>query len=301
MHITGILSLLLMTVVVLHGSTFCVLKLKHSLHSNSFMHIFKLSFHQKLKLCILTTREIYISFVLRVLAGKWYIISKSCPSTPQQNGVVERKNRHLLDVVCTLMLDSFVPSCFWCEEALSTAVHLINRLPSQVLNNDSPFLRLFGKPPNYSTLRTFGCVCYVHLQPLKRTQLTTQSVKCAFLGYSTNQKGVICYDPHLHRIRVSRNVIFQEDTYFFTTNQDTHSSTSKSVLPLFPNSFAEEQARPPFMVYQRCPIVPLIKPSIPPRPPPDHSLAVDSALQLEPVPFRCSTRIRKPTEKYDFS
>jgi len=86
----------------------------------------------------------------------------SCPSTPQQNKVVDRKNHHLLDVVHTLILHSFVPSCFWCE-ALSTIIHLINWLSSQALNNDSPFLRLFGKPPNYSTLRTFGCVYYVHL------------------------------------------------------------------------------------------------------------------------------------------
>jgi len=224
---------------------------------------------------------------------------RSCPSTPQQNGIAERKNCHLSDVVRTLMLDSFMPSYFWCE-TLSTVVHLINRLSSQVLNNDSPFLRLFGKSSNYSTLCTFGCVCYVHLQPPKRTKLTAQSVKCAFLGYSAHQKGFICYDPHLYRIRVSRNVIFQEDTYFFATNQDTHSSTSKFVLPLFPNSFAEEQARPPFMAYQRHPIVPPIQPSIPPRPLPDHSLVVDPALQLEPTPLRRNTRIRKSPEKYGF-
>jgi len=112
------------------------------------------------------------------------------------------------------MLDSFVPSHFWCE-ALSTTVHLINQMPSQVLNNDSPFLRLFGKPPNYSTIHTFGCVCYVHLQPPERIKLIAQFVKCAILGYSAHQKVFVCYDPHLHRIQVSRNVIFQEDTYFF--------------------------------------------------------------------------------------
>ena len=130
-----------------------------------------------------------------------------CPSTPQQNEVVERKSRHLLDVVCNLMLGSFVHSHFCCE-FLSTVVHLIDWLPSQALNNDSPFLRISGKPTNYSTLRIFGCVCYVHLQPPEHTKLTAQSVKCAFLGYSVHQKGFICYDTHLHRIRFSRNVIF---------------------------------------------------------------------------------------------
>nr|KYP67068.1 Retrovirus-related Pol polyprotein from transposon TNT 1-94 [Cajanus cajan] len=131
----------------------------------------------------------------------------SCASTPQQNGVAERKNHHLLNVVCTLMLDSFVPSHFWCG-ALSTIVHLINQLPSPILNNDSPFLRLFGKSPTYSTLFTFGCVCYVHLQPQECTKLIAQSAKCAFLGYLAHQKGFICYDPHTHKIQISRNVIF---------------------------------------------------------------------------------------------
>ncbi|RZC20079.1 hypothetical protein D0Y65_006779 [Glycine soja] len=52
----------------------------------------------------------------------------------------------------------------------------------------------------------------------------------------------------------------------------------------------EEQSHPPFMVYHRCPIVPLIQPSIPPRPLPDHSLATDSTLQLEPDPLHRNTR-----------
>lgn len=132
---------------------------------------------------------------------------RSCPATPQQNGVAERKNRHLLDVVRTLLLESCVPSRFWCE-ALSTAVHLINRLPSPSLNHVSPFTRLFGRKPKYSDLRIFGCVCYVHLPPQERTKLSAQSVKCAFLGYSVHHKGYLCYDPNMHRVRISRNVIF---------------------------------------------------------------------------------------------
>ncbi|KAK2396270.1 putative mitochondrial protein [Trifolium repens] len=259
-----------------------------------FFHAYvQTQFSSKIKILRSDNGGEYTSHLFQEFLQENGILSqRSCPSTPQQNGVAERKNRHLLDVVRTLMLDSFMPSRFWCE-ALSTAVHLINRLPSQVLNNDSPFLRLFGKPPNYSTLRAFGCVCYVHLQPHERTKLTAQSVKCVFLGYSAHQKGFLCYDPNLHRIRVSRNVIFQENTYFFATNQDTHSSISKSVLPLFPNSTAGEQTRQPLLVYQRRPTVPL--------PPPDHSLDADPTIQPEPAALRRSTRVRKPPEKYGYS
>ena len=98
------------------------------------------------------------------LQSKGIISQRSCPSTPQQNGVAERKNLHLLDVVRTLLLESSVPPRFWCE-ALSTAVHLINRLPSPTTNHVSHFSKLFGHSPLYSDLRTSGCVCFVHLPP----------------------------------------------------------------------------------------------------------------------------------------
>ena len=140
---------------------------------------------------------------------------RSCPSTPQQNGVAERKNRHLLDVVCTLLFEYFVSPQFWCEFP-STTVHLINCLSSQSLNHDSPFFKLFGHKPTYFNLRTFGCICYVYLPLQEHTKLTVESVKCVFLSYSTHHKWLVCYDPNLHRLRVSRNVIFQKDTYFFS-------------------------------------------------------------------------------------
>ena len=74
-------------------------------------------------------------------------------------------------MVRTLLLNSSVPPHFWCE-ALSTAVHLINRLPSPMLNHVSPFSKLFGHSPLYFDLRTFGCVCFVHLPTHERHKLT---------------------------------------------------------------------------------------------------------------------------------
>jgi len=134
-----------------------------------------------------------------LLQSKGIISQRSCPSTPQQNGVAERKNHHLLDMVRTLLLESSVPPRFLCE-ALSTSVYLINRLPSPTLNHVSLFFKLFGHSPLYSDLRTFGCVCFVHLPAHERHKLTAQSVKCVFLGYAIPQKGYVCYDPHVCRI-----------------------------------------------------------------------------------------------------
>lgn len=89
--------------------------------------------------------------------------------------MVKRKNRHLLDVVCTLLLESSVPSKFWVE-ALSTTVYLINRLPYQVLNFDSPYYHLYHQHPSYLNMHTFGCVCFVHLPHYERNKFLAQSV-----------------------------------------------------------------------------------------------------------------------------
>jgi transposase InsO family protein len=133
---------------------------------------------------------------------KGILSQHSCPYTPQQNGVAEQKNRHLLDVVHTLLLESSIPSKFWIG-ALSSAAYLINRLPSQVLNFDSPYYRLYHQHPSYLDLHTFGCVCFVHLPPHERHKLYAQSVKCVFLGYSISHKGYVCYDSCANKVRIS--------------------------------------------------------------------------------------------------
>jgi len=188
------------------------------------------------------------------LLEKGIISQRSCPYTPQQNGVAERKNRHLLDVTRTLLIESSVPSKYWVE-ALSTAVYLINRLPSKVLNLESPYYCLFHKHPSYHSFHTFGCVCFVHLPPFQRNKLSVQSIKCAFMGYSTSQKGFICYDPSSNKFRVSRNVIFFENQYFFPTHVE--SSSVSPLLPTFEDlSLSSKRFKPGFVYERRRPTLP---------------------------------------------
>ena len=141
------------------------------------------------------------------LSDKGILHQKSCPHTPQQNGVAERKNRHILETVRTLLLESLVPPTFWCDAA-QTAVYLLNRHPSSILGKTTPYEALFGHTPSYSHLRVFGCLCFVHLPPTERTKLSPQAAKCLFLGYSTENKGFLCYDQSEKRMRISHNVIF---------------------------------------------------------------------------------------------
>jgi hypothetical protein len=78
----------------------------------------------------------------------------SCVYTPQQNGISERKNRHLLEVTRTLLFQNNVPKIFW-SEAVLTATYLINRIPSTILSFKSPLNILLWKENEFRALKNF--------------------------------------------------------------------------------------------------------------------------------------------------
>ena len=137
-------------------------------------------------------REYYNSMLNFYLQKNGIVHQSSCVDTPQQNGVAERKNRHLLEVTRSLMLATNVPKQFWGEVVLS-ATYLINRVPSSVLNFNTPHTVLQTTYPTSKILtsiplKVFGCSAFVHNLDPHRSKLDPKSIKSIFLGYSSFSK-----------------------------------------------------------------------------------------------------------------
>jgi len=179
----------------------------------------------------------FVNTVLQTyFAANGIIHILSCPRTPEQNGLAERRHRHIVETSLTLLAHASIPVKYW-TTAFNIAVFLINRLPSSVLDHMSPHELAFGSSPNYDFLRVFGCSCYPLLSPFGRTKLEYKSIYCVFLGFSANHKGYCCLEPHSGRLYISRHVKFNEQHFPFKNVTASHSSRSQLFqLQAFPTS-----------------------------------------------------------------
>jgi histone deacetylase 1/2 len=157
----------------------------------------------------------------------------SCPHAHQQNGSAERKHRYIVEVGLSLLAHASMPLKFW-DEAFLTATYLINILPSPVTDGVTPLEKLFNQPPNYTTLRTFGCACWPNMRPYNTHKLQFRSKQCVFLGYSNMHKGFKCLDIPTGRIYISRDVVFDENVFPFATLQSNAGARLQAEILLLP-------------------------------------------------------------------
>src|SRR4051812_29209842 len=112
------------------------------------------------------------------------------PGTPQRNGVSERRNRTLLDMVRSMMSRTDLPLSFW-GYCLETTVFTLKRVPSKSVEK-TPHEMWTGKKPSLSFLKIWGCEAFV--KRLQSDKLTTKSDKCIFVWYPRKTLGYYFYN-----------------------------------------------------------------------------------------------------------
>ncbi|KAJ1689849.1 hypothetical protein LUZ63_014004 [Rhynchospora breviuscula] len=132
------------------------------------------------------------------------------PRTPQQNGVVERKNRTLQELARTMLHEFAVPKFLWAE-AVNTACHVVNRACIRSKLKKTPFELWVGRTPNISYFRVFGSKCFVLDESPKVTKFDAKSLTGIFVGYSNTSKAYRVYLPTSRVVIESINVKFNEN------------------------------------------------------------------------------------------
>lgn len=111
----------------------------------------------------------------------------TAPYSPQQNGVVERRNITLLEMTRSILKDMKIPNYLW-GEAVRHATYLINRVAIRVLVSQTPYEVFRNKKPNVEHLRVFGCIGYAKVQTPHLKKLDDRSRTLVHLGPNQEQK-----------------------------------------------------------------------------------------------------------------
>ncbi|KAJ9544930.1 hypothetical protein OSB04_024637 [Centaurea solstitialis] len=199
------------------------------------------------------------------------IVSQLTPSyTPQMNGVSERRNRTLLDMVRSMMCHSTLSVSFW-GHALETAAHILNRAPTTSVER-TPYELWKGKKPKISFLKIWGCEVYVKRPTSEK--LKPKSDKCFSVGYPKTTVGYYFYHPEENKVFVARNGKFLEEKFLNSGNPredvDLQVVDEENTAPTVEPEILHENVEP-----QSEPIE-----------------------EVQTQDLRTSTRVRKETDRY---
>jgi transposase InsO family protein len=132
----------------------------------------------------------------------------SAPYSPQQNGVIERRNQMVVGMARALLKQRGVPAVFW-GEVVVTAVYILNRSPTKALNGKTPYEAWHGRRPAVSHLRVFGCLAFgKELGHIGK--LDDRSSPGVFIGYAEGSKAYRILDPGTQHVCMTRDVVFDE-------------------------------------------------------------------------------------------
>ncbi|CAH9083075.1 unnamed protein product [Cuscuta europaea] len=180
--------------------------------------------------------------------------------TPQQNEVVERKNRTLVEAARTMLIQSRLPHFMWAD-AINTACFTQNRTFIHKRFDKTPYEILFNKTPDIFFLKVFGCKCFILNDRTERSKLDPKAREGVFIGYSLQSKAYRVYLRDKRTVIESVNVTFYEMADFAIEHLQTDPSTAVPVASdkaepntehddvildsLFRNFYENSQSPPP--------------------------------------------------------
>jgi hypothetical protein len=133
----------------------------------------------------------------------------SYPYTPQQNGIVERKNRTLLDMART-MLDEYKTSDWFWAEAINIACYSINHLYLHQILKKTSYELLTGKKPNVTYFRVFGSKCFILIKRGRNSKFAPKAVEGFLLSYDSNTRAYRVFNKSTGLVKVSCDIVFDE-------------------------------------------------------------------------------------------
>lgn len=226
------------------------------------------------------------------------------PGSPSMNGVSERRNRTLLDMVRSMISCSSLPEFLW-GEALKTAAYLLNRIPTKAVAK-TPFELWTGRKPSLKHLHVWGCPAEAKPYRPNESKLDAKTVSCYFVGYSERSRGYKFYNPTTRTIFETNIATFFEDVEFGGRNKERNivfeEEMSQENSILFP-VIAPTSVQAPAPITNQEAILEPIQDNV------EQPLQQDGEVILpsnqaqqpqEPLPLRRSTRERRSAIPDDY-
>ncbi|KAD6118818.1 hypothetical protein E3N88_10089 [Mikania micrantha] len=174
----------------------------------------------------------YVSPFADICAQNGIIHECTAPYSPQQNGIAERKNRTLKEIMNAMLISSGMSQDMW-GEAILLATYLLNKIPFKK-KDVTPYELWMGRKPSYKYLKVWGCLAKVVVPPPKVQRIGPKTVDCVFIGYAHHSSAYrfLVHDsknPDIHKntIMESRNASFFEEV--FPCLKKEHTSLSSCV------------------------------------------------------------------------
>ncbi|KAL6332552.1 hypothetical protein AAG906_008972 [Vitis piasezkii] len=183
---------------------------------------------------------------------------------------VKRKNKTMMEMAKCMLFEKKLPKLLWAE-AVNTSVYLLNRLPTKFVQSKTPIEAWSSVKPSIKHLKVFGSFCYLHVPSVKREKLDERAEKGVFVGYAAESKGYRIYSLNRMKIVISRDVHFDENSYWNWDLKKVHKcdQTTPSILePTIESTIIEGpldveatsntpvlKMRPLSDVYERCNLV----------------------------------------------